>query len=502
MELPHNIEAERNVVGACMLSGAAVSEAMEMLNPGDFFSHVYGSIYRAIGSLSVSGKPVTAQTVAVELGGTKGTEEGRHLLEELGGPDVVFRALEGVEPSEARFWIDEVLRKKSQRELAQYADWVRQVAYSNPKDISKARAKVEERLASLAGGVTNDITPVSSMSELRDRIDHYITAPDAITGLETGWSKFDQMLDGLQDGNVTIVYAPSSRFKSMFVANLGHRLALNSHAGLWFTTEMPTLQVQERLLQIHSGLNLKQLRRDGQIHQNTATIGRAMDELGKLPIYICDSTELDIGSIRAKAMRYKKWHDIKYIIVDLVDMVSTSGFKDDSVAQQSMVMRQMKGIAKQVGVHVILVSHVSKGEKSMHRNPFLMPEDMKGTSSKYQDVDCAISLMPVKTDSETGKWVGLTLDEITNRIKQDGQLMVLVTFTKNRHGELGDIPFVVSLRGGGRMWPLGRSSTLTQAISSLPPQAPEPVALLDDDDEYADLDEDEFDEITGLADAA
>lgn len=498
MEQPNNIEAERNVIGAALLSGSAATEAMQELNPGDFFCEPYARLFKAIGALSIAGKPVTAQTVAVEVGTYK-TADDKSVLEEMGGPQFIYRTLEGVDPNEIRFWVEEVAKKKALRDLVEFAEMAKQTALGNPKDIKKARSKIEERLAKLTGGLNKDVVAVSDTAALKARIERYEQAPDAITGIETGWDSFDRMIDGFQPGNVTIVYAPSSRFKSMFVANIGWKLAQNGHAGLWFTTEMPFLQVQERLLQIHTGLNFRHLRRERKMGAFTASIDKGIREVGQLPIHICDSSELEIGTIRGMVNRYKKWHDVKYAIIDLVDMVSTAQFKDDSVAQQSQVMRQLKGIAKSANIHIILVSHISKGEKQMHKQAFLSPEDMKGSSSKFQDVDAAISLMPVRTDSETGQWVGLSLEELTDRVKSDGQLNMLVTFTKNRHGELGGIPFIVSINNGGRIFPLGRSQATQNVVQGRPWNAP---FVIPENDEYEEMDEEEFDEVTGIADAA
>lgn len=493
MELPNNLEAERIVIGAALLSGSACSEAMQELSPADFFCNPYAQLFKAIGSLAIGGHPVNANTVAAEVATyAKPGEDG--IL-----PGFIYSTLEGVDPNDAHYWIEQVSKKRAERELVEFAEMARRVALSNPKDIRKARAGIEERLAKLAGGVNKDVVAMTNTTALEERVLRYETHPDSITGLETGWVEFDRMMDGAQPGNVTIVYAPSSRFKSMFIANVGHELAIRGAAGLWFTTEMPFLQVQERLLQIHTGLNFRSLRREGRMKDNKATIARGIAELHGLPIHICDSSELETGALRAMVNRYKKWHDIKYIIVDLVDMVGTAQFKDDSVAQQSAVMRQMKSIAKSSNVHIYLISHISKGEKQMYKQAFLSPEDMKGSSSKFQDVDCSISLMPVKVDPEEGRYVGLSLEELTNRIRGDGQVTLLVTFTKNRHGELGEIPFIVSIRNGGRIFPLARGMTALNRARVL---AATPVASAADDTEYDDMDEEEFDAVVGLDEVA
>lgn len=494
---PNNLEAERNIIGASLLNASACAEAVENLSPDDFYCQPYGRLFKAIGALHSSNKPVTPATVAVEIGSYKDAE-GKNVLEDMGGTPFIYGTLEGVDPSEIRFWMEEVTKKKALRELVVFADMAKKIALGNPKDIKKARSKIEESLARLTGGGNKDVVHVSDMKDLRERLDRYEKHPNAITGIETGWTSFDKMTDGLQPGNVTIVYAPSSRFKSMFVANIGWKLAQNGHAGVWFTTEMPFLQIQERLLQIHTGLNFRHLRRDNKMAQNSTTINNGLTAVGNLPIHICDSSELEIGTIRSLVNRYKKWHDVKYCIIDLVDMVSTASFKDDSVAQQSQVMRQLKGIAKSANIHIILVSHISKGEKQMHKQAFLSPEDMKGSSSKFQDVDAAISLMPVKVDGETGQYVGLSLQELTTKVRDDGQLNMLVTFTKNRHGELGEIPFIVSIKNGGRIFPLARTPAATNIAAGRPWNAPYQIPQTEVDDEDYDMDEEEFDEQTGL----
>lgn len=469
-DLPADIEAERQVLGAMLLSGNSTSEAMTALAPDDFYCRPYRNGFSAICEMVATGQPVNAQTVMRKLSDTK-APDGTDLLTEMGGGAIIMSSMEGVLPQDTGYWVDVVTKKRGERDLLAFADWTRRLIGSSPADLNIARAQIEERLSTLqsqrTGATSLDVTKVGEdLDALQARFDRYIDDPDAVTGIETGWTLFDRYLDGFQPGNVTIVYAPSSRFKSMFAANIGYRLALRGHPGLWYTTEMPKLQVQERIVQLDLAKNFRWLRRDHVIQHYRSEIQRSIEKLRDLPIYISDRSEVDINAFRSAVTRYKKWNDIKYVIVDLVDMLSTDKYKDDTISQQSAIMRAMKGIAKASDVHIILITHVSKGEKSMNKKSSLDVEDMKGSSSKYQDVDCAISLMPVVINHETGGWRGLLREEIAKKIHEDGQMTVLVVFTKNRHGEIGELPFAISLTNGGRMTPLSRG-VLVQA--PLPP---------------------------------
>lgn len=457
--VPADVEAERHVIGSALLDAESADFVLEKLDVRDFYYLPHGWMFQAIGQLHASGQPVNAQTVIRRLGEMK--QNGRSLLSMMDGPDEVTETLVGVILGDLDFWVERVRKKRVERDLLAFAERARKVAESNPENIFGELAKLEEQFAAVAtssderGVYTLDDT----METLRSRIEQYIENPDGITGLATGWGIFDRYLDGLQPGNVTIVYAPSSRFKSLFVQNIGWLLARQDIPGLWFTTEMPRAQISERLLQLELGLNFRWLRRDQKIGEYRSAILSAANFIRNYPVFLNDRSDIDIGSIRAEVLKQKKWNNIQYVIIDLIDFVGASAFKEDSVAQQSLVMRQVKAMAKQCEVHVILVSHVAKGDRSIRSKPDLDVEEMKGSSSKYQDVDVAISLMPVAWSAEANDWYALDRAGITKRVEAGGLLTVLVAITKNRHGELGRIPFELDLSRGGRMYPVRVRST-------------------------------------------
>lgn len=445
--IPMDLEAETRLLGSLIVDRDAISDVMLKLRPNHFWSVANRYLFEAICQLYIESHPVTPETISNLLKDKKEIDKNR--LEIVGGPQVIFDTLDGVGGGEHEFWAEVVKKKSEERDLLAFAEDVRRIALSSPEDIKKAKAKLEERLVSMSTETVSSSISISVASgELEERIDRYIEHPDEIVGMSTGFYKLDETLDGLQEGNVSIVYAPSSRFKSLFTTNIGWHLASQGISGLWFTTEMPRVQVMERLLQLEAGLNLKWLRRDKRVYEHKGSIKRANQRLADYPIFFCDTSALDVAEVRAEVNRHTRWNGIRYILVDLVDHVSSSRFRDEMVNNQRMVMSSMKQIAKDFNIHVILVSHVSKQNDQKRHQADLDVEEMIGSAAKYQDVDASISIAPVKNIE--GRWVAMDRDDILTAVKNYGELDVLVSITKNRHGELAKIFMTLDFNRGGR----------------------------------------------------
>ncbi len=453
--VPADMEAEGIVIGACLLSKEATATAMAKLDSADFFCIPYRYAFTAISELAIKLAPVTPQSVLRQLENTKGQAGSR--LDEMGGGALILESIQAVDPAEVEFWCDRTKQVRQQRDIFEFADWAKaEVVASKAAGIDALRAKVEERLASLvAVGEAQDVfTMDDDYDDLVARITRMIDFPDEITGLETGWTEFDRATDGFQKGNTSIFYAPSSSMKSFVVDNIGWRLSRHGHGGLWYTTEMPRFQVEQRVLQMEAGVNLRYARQDNQMKANKQKLLAAADAMRRYPIFYCDRGMVELSSMKAEVARYRRFHQIDYTIVDLVDHVAIDAFKDDSVGQQSAIMRGQKDIAKTSDVHVFLVSHISKVDKSQIMLPELDPEAMKGSSSKFQDVDLAVSIRPVVMDQEKGLWRAMTRDEISLAQRNREDIILYLGITKNRHGEIGRFLFLMSMKGGMRMEPL------------------------------------------------
>lgn len=454
------MNGERRLVGALLLDSSRITELAGKLTASDFFFPEYRTTFAAMCELQLGGHPVSVETVASHL--NRNDANNKNLLSSIGGQQTIAACLNSASPDELDFWVTETIKFRKKREMAAAMDKYRERLIDSA-DPDKLRAEMEEALVRMDNNSESaDITHISLTTEaLRQRVAGYIENPDGITGLQTGWQKWDRTLDGLRPGNVAIVYAKSSRYKSLFVQNMGHLFAMSGAAGLWYTSEMGRIEVEERLLQIETGLNLRNLRKTGSISQYQQAIESGLDTLDKLPIFWSEGFGLAVSKIRAEVKRHKRWNNIQYVIVDLVDHVESNKYANDVINQQAHIMRSLKDIAKREDVAIVAISHVAKGDKIDARKVELDVEDMKGSSAKYQDVDYSICIVPVnfgippekRGRSVDDHWYGLTREEISESVRNLGHVDVMITITKNRHGETGRFVFRLDTNEGGRFYP-------------------------------------------------
>jgi replicative DNA helicase len=329
-------------------------------------------------------------------------------------------------------------------------------AMSDPADADAAVMRIESMLAAEGDTQGEALDMTAGMAAVVERVDHYIAHPDAIAGLETGWRKFDRVLDGLQKGATTAVYAKTGSYKSIFAQNIAWLLGRQGIAGAMFTTEMGNTQVGERLLQLEAGLNFRQLRYNRDMWRHQAAIHEAAQDLSWYPIWRNDRSILDVAFIRGFLSRLKRTHGIEWAIVDLINHVHSTRFgKDNETKNEAFVVQQLKQVAKDLDIHVLYTAHVSKPGRDYGgpRKPYIEADDIKGSSALSQDADVAISLMPVERNEDFTRWVPLDRQGRVQAENSGQPVNVLAAVTKHRNGSLADIAFQVDLAAGCRMNP-------------------------------------------------
>lgn len=451
--VPSDMEAERRVIGALLLQPTLVPDTITALSSTDFHMKPYGWIFNAVADLAMANDPVSVETVARRLGEMR-VAGNRKPIEEMGGTARIAECIEGVMPDEVQFWVDRVKQKSRERVALDVVTRARQKILDGT-EMSSVLYDLEGGLMSLANGNRGAITGATAdqaMDDAWERVQRYMADPDSIAGLPTEWPIFDQLVDGFRPGNLYIFYGRTSQYKSWFTTQAFYRVSRQQIPGYWFTTEMPKGEVMERLLQTESGVNLRWVRRDGTIGQYRDRLERAASHIRQYPITICDRS-LDINSLKAEILRRKKWDEIEYVLIDLVNQVSTNEYKDDSIGKQNVIMSALKDLAKEAMIPIAVVAHTNKGDKNNYREISLALEDMKGSSSLYQDVDVAVSLVPVRINPQTGDWEGMTRDEMGDAASKNGGGVIHLnaSITKNRQGELGQVKFEINFNQGGRI---------------------------------------------------
>lgn len=388
---PHNIKAERVVLGAMMLSEEILGEVLEELEVGHFYLEAHRKIFEAIRNLFNRGERVDAVQVADEL-----QSMGPALFERIGGMAYISDLCDDVTaPSLALDYLKIIKKAAALRDLIRAGQEIIQLGYHPPEsDV----ADILDRAESILYGITN--------TRIRDRFTHireliketyeYLDSKGPsgqLTGVPTGFRELDRTLLGLQHSDLIIVAARPGMGKTSFVLTLARNVAVEHSLPVGiFSLEMSKIQLAQRLLASEALISSHTLR-TGNITSKAErdSLLQAIDKLSRAPIFIDDSPIVSVTDIRTKARRLKNKEDVQLIIVDYLQLMASDSRTENRQQQVSEISRSLKILAKELDVPVIAVSQLSREvEKREDKRPRL--SDLRESGSIEQDADVVMFL--------------------------------------------------------------------------------------------------------------
>jgi replicative DNA helicase len=381
---PHNLEAEESVLGSTMLSGEAIAAVVEIVKAGDFYRPAHRRIYEAILGIYARGEPVDAITTVEEL-------KRRQALEEVGGPLYIYNLVETVPtPASAAYYARIVADHALLRRLIEAASQIMSRAYAVPEDPRKAADEAEGLVYAVS---RQDET--SQVVMLRDLVDESMVALEhiqqrdsAFAGVPTGFVDVDNLLSGLQKGNLLVIAARPGVGKSSFVTNIARNVAADSGVPVaMFSLEMSRFEIGMRLLCGEARVAWDRVRSGRMATEEWTRIVEAAEILHETPLYIVDSGNVTIVDIRAKARRLRSRPEgLGLIIVDYLQLMSGHLRTENRQQEVAEISRSLKLLAKELEIPVIAVSQLNRNpETRADKRPQL--SDLRESGSIEQDAD-------------------------------------------------------------------------------------------------------------------
>ena len=389
---PQDLAAEQSVLGGMLMSKDAIADVIEALRSGDFYKPAHTLVFDAVLNLYSRGEPADAITVASEL-------DKAGSLSRVGGA-VYLHTLMATVPTAANagFYAQIVAEKAILRRLVEAGTRIVQLGYGgNEGDVGggevdeivdRAQAEiyeVTERRTSEDYVVLEEL-----LQPTMDEIDAIAMAGGQAAGVPTGFADLDNLTNGLHPGQMIIVAARPGIGKSTLALDIARHAAVKHHkTAVIFSLEMSKTEITMRLLSAEAGIRLSQMRSGSMSEQDWQKIVRRMTEISDAPLFIDDSPNMTMMEIRAKARRLKQRNDLKLIVVDYLQLM-TSGKRVESRQQEvSEFSRQMKLLAKELEVPVIAISQLNRGpEQRTDKRPML--SDLRESGSLEQDADMVI----------------------------------------------------------------------------------------------------------------
>ncbi|MEI6660307.1 MAG: replicative DNA helicase [bacterium] len=381
---PQNLDSERAVLGSIMLRPGAIHEVSDLITVDSFYSGKHSQIYKVMLELASKGEPIDIISMSHRL-----KEQG--LSENVGGASYLSDLTNSVPAStNIKHYADIVNKKHILRKIIEAGDDISVLGFQEDvEDVFEVLDQAEKRMM----GINNNAgahafqSLKDSLPEAWNRLEKLNENNGELRGVTTGFHDLDQYLSGLQKSDLIILAARPSMGKTTLALDIARQAALkNGTPVVIFSLEMSTQQLVDRMLAAQSRVNAWNLRTGNLKSEGEfAKIRDSLDSLSKAPIFIDDLAGNSIVRMRSVCRRIRAEHGIGMIVVDYLQLMSTSKNYDSMVNQVTEISRSLKALAKEFDVPVLALSQLNRSVETRGGKPRL--SDLRDSGSIEQDAD-------------------------------------------------------------------------------------------------------------------
>jgi replicative DNA helicase len=421
---PHNLEAEKSVLGAVLLDERHLYPLLieEHLRPQDFYREQHGLVFAAMIELYQGDRKIDHLTVAETL-----REKGK--LEEVGGAEVIDELASWVPTAGHARDYGRIVKENARMRALLSASYDIQASVlgreAPPRDLlERAERSVLEIAEDERQKTFRSVADI--LAEETDKLHHLSTAKTALTGTPSGFKDIDDITGGFQPGNLIVIAARPSMGKSALVANMAENAALQGHAVALFSLEMSESELAQRFVASQSKTPGEQLRRGRVSEDRWPKILDACNKLAEAPLWVDDSSDTGVLEVRAKARRlhHQAKGGLGLIIVDYLQLMRHEGRVESRVEQVGQISRGLKGLARELNVPVIALSQLSRAVEQRggaEKKPIL--SDLRESGQIEQDSDLVMFIYR---------------DEYYNKeSERQGEADIIIA--KHRNGPVGEV---------------------------------------------------------------
>lgn len=386
---PHDVEAEQSVLGAMMMSAEAIGNVVEVMEPGDYYFPKHQTLHQTIMELYGREEPVDAITVAGEL-----DRQGN--LISVGGVAYLHELIAMVPSvSNAAYYAKIVVEKSKLRNLVTAGTRITQIGYSgegNDVDylIDQAQAEV---MAVTDRQSQSDYEQIGvSIEKTVDELQELQKNGKSQNGVPTGFYDLDKLTNGLQPGQLIIIAARPAMGKSTLALDFCRNASVhNKQTSVIFSLEMDQSEIAKRMLAAESGVSMARMNSGEMTGDDWQRIAKALQRVTTAPLFVDDSPNMSMAQITAKCRRLKQKEDLKLVVVDYLQLMSSGKRVESRQQEVAEFSRNLKLLAKSIGVPVIAVAQLNRGpEQRTDHKPQL--SDLRESGSLEQDADIVMLL--------------------------------------------------------------------------------------------------------------
>ena len=417
---PHSVEAEQAVIGGLLLDNRAWEQIADRISEADFYRNDHRIIFSAIRNLEEKSEPFDAVTLSEWM-------QAHGQLEDAGGLAYLGRLAKET-PTAANIvaYADIVRERSVLRQLIAVGTDIASNGYKTEgrnsrellEDAEKRVYEIAEQDMRGRGGF-QDIKDL--LTKTVETIDYLFQSEGNITGVPTGFDKFDEATTGLHAGELIIVAGRPSMGKTTFAMNIAENAAIGSKVPVAvFSMEMPGEQLAMRMISSLGRIDQHHIRTGQLTDEDWPRITSAVHMLSEASLFIDDTPAMSPNEVRARARRMKRKHGLGLVVVDYLQLMQVHGGSENRATEISEISRGLKALAKELNVPVIALSQLNRSlEQRPDKRPIM--SDLRESGAIEQDADLIVFIYR---------------DEVYNDDSPD-KGMAEIIIAKQRNGPIG-----------------------------------------------------------------
>ncbi|MBU4348918.1 replicative DNA helicase [bacterium] len=385
---PQNISAEQAALGSMLLQEDAILRGVDILRPEDFYKKSHQIIFKCILELFEKSRAVDLVTLTEELNRI-------NLLEEIGGVTYLTNLINSV-PTAANIehYIKIIEEKSILRNLINSATKIISMGYEEKEDAKILLDKAEHLIFEVSErNLGQSFVPIKEiLQDSFEKIENLYHRDEFITGTPSGFDEFDDITTGFQPSELVVIAGRPGMGKTAFCMTVAQYIAVSKNTPVaLFSLEMSKSQLVQRMLCSEARVDAHNLRKGRLAESDWPKLSMAAGRLSSAPIFIDDTAGITCLEIKAKARRLKAQHNLGLVIIDYLQLITSSGRVENRQQEISEISRSLKVLAREINVPIIAVSQLSRAvEQRIERRPRL--SDLRESGAIEQDADLVVFL--------------------------------------------------------------------------------------------------------------
>ena len=388
-ELPNNIEAEQSVIGSILLNNEIFDEINLLINSKNFYDPMHQKIFMAIEKLIYSGMLANPITLKNYFENEK---------DELNIPNYLVKITKFSTSSRQAIEYSKLIYDLYvKRELIKISENIIDTAKLNDldNDGKSIIENFEKSLFDLAEKGSFSSSLVKFDEAMKMTIEMASSAyknEEGIVGVPTGLTDLDYRLGGLHKSDLLIIAGRPSMGKTALATNIAFNAAKKIQNDgrkstiAFFSLEMSSEQLSTRILAEQSRIKSNDIRTGKISEEQFDKFIETSKNISELPLYIDETPAISIAALSNRARRIKRLYGLDMVVVDYIQLMKASNFREGRVQEISEITQGLKALAKELSVPVLALSQLSRAvEHRDDKKPQL--SDLRESGSIEQDAD-------------------------------------------------------------------------------------------------------------------